>query len=369
MTDGRRGGHLSVVMTTESITELIRTTVAASVSSASVELYFQCFVVVIGVVGAATNALILYAMVASKQHKRQLLIFHQNIIDFISSLLLVITYALKLCNFHLTGLGGYWFCMLVLSENLIWCAILSSKANLVCITIERYLKAVYPVWSKKKLLGRMIYSAMAFAWISGIIHAVALGFATNGVVDGVCYGYVLYESRRSQMAYGILYFLLYYIFILVIFIVCYWRIIVAIRRQARVMASHGGGPTGSNTAQRQSLQFQSNVIKTMILVSAFYAISDLPMNIYALFMNINANLTLLESGYYASMFISFLYFCTNPFIYAIKFDPVKRVLQRLIPCVKTPEQPTGGSMEITASRVTAARTQALNRQGVHTTQT
>jgi len=30
----------------------------------------------------------------------------------------------------------------------------------------------------------------------------------------------------------------------------------------------------------------------------------------------------------------------NPFIYATKFDPVRRVLVNLIPCKKTPVQPT-----------------------------
>jgi len=35
---------------------------------------------------------------------------------------------------------------------------------------------------------------------------------------------------------------------------------------------------------------------------------------------------------YAVMFVAFLYICTNPFIYAAKFEPVKRTLMRLIPC-------------------------------------
>jgi len=46
----------------------------------------------------------------------------------------------------------------------------------------------------------------------------------------------------------------------------------------------------------------------------------------------------MDSGYYAVMFVAFLYICMNPFIYAAKFDPVKRALLRLIPCKKD-EQP------------------------------
>ena len=35
------------------------------------------------------------------------------------------------------------------------------------------------------------------------------------------------------------------------------------------------------------------------------------------------------------MFAGFFYICANPFVYAVKFDPVKRVLLGLVPCKKT----------------------------------
>ena len=178
----------------------------------------------------------------------------------------------------------------------------------------------------------MIYSALALAWISGIVHVMPLTFSTNGVIDGVCYGYVMWESRAAQMGYGIFYFLSYYTFELLTFIFCYGHILIAIRRQAKVMAGHN--VVGSSTTQAQSNQIQSSVIKTMILVSALYAISDLPINVYYLMLNIHANLTLLDSGYYVLLIISYIYFCTNPFIYAMKFYPVKVILLRLIPCKK-----------------------------------
>ena len=65
-----------------------------------------------------------------------------------------------------------------------------------------------------------------------------------------------------------------------------------------------------NYSLTQTNQIQSSVIKTMILVSALYALSDLPISVYYLMLNVHANLTLLESGYYASLVISYLYFCS-----------------------------------------------------------
>ena len=142
--------------------------------------------------------------------------------------------------------------------------------------------------------------------------------------------------------------------VLSIFIFCYWRILVVIRRQAHIMAGHGAA-AGSSTAQARSNQIQSNVIKTMILVSAFYTISWTPIAVYYLLVNLDAPVTLAESGFYSAQFMSCLYICANPFIYATKFDPVKRVLLRLVPCNKTSQQPIE-SIEITGHRTVATRT-------------
>ena len=72
----------------------------------------------------------------------------------------------------------------------------------------------------------------------------------------------------------------------------------------------------------------------MIVVCAFYAVAWLPENVYYLLVELDAKLTFRESGYYAVVFVSFLFICLNPFIYATKFDPVKLVLLRLVPCKK-----------------------------------
>ena len=167
--------HLSVAMTTTE-TDEVQTTGGsgmASSSSLGVEFYFQCAMLVIGVVGTAANSLIIYAMIVSDQHKKQLLIFNQNIFDLCSSLLLIVTFTLKLCNLYLTGAVGYWLCMLLVSENLLWCSINGSQMNLLSITIERYLQVVHHKWSKKVLRKWVKISAAAFAWISGIVYDMA----------------------------------------------------------------------------------------------------------------------------------------------------------------------------------------------------
>ena len=55
-----------------------------SSSSLRAGFYFECAVIFIGVVGTAANGLILYAMVASKQHTKYVLVFNQNALDLVT---------------------------------------------------------------------------------------------------------------------------------------------------------------------------------------------------------------------------------------------------------------------------------------------
>jgi len=161
--------------------------------------------------------------------------------------------------------------------------------------------------------------------------------STAAVVNGVCYSGMFVLSETARKAYAIWDFLSFYVIIILIFIFCYGRILMAIRRQAKVMAAHSAG--GSNTAQDQSHKIQTSVIKTMILVSGLYAVTWGPASIYILHYILHSELTIDEKVLYALMPIAYIYICINPFIYATKFDPVKRVLLGLIPCKKNTQPP------------------------------
>jgi len=179
-------------------------------------------------------------------------------------------------------------------------------------------------------------------------------YYSTKVIDGRCESYFHFVSYLANLLSFIWYIFFFYIMILFIFIFCYGRILVAIRRQARVMASH----SGSSTAQAQSNQIQTNVIKTMILVSALYAIFWLPCNTYCLLatMQLVPNFTFFNNGDYTVIFfVGFLYNSVNPFIYATKFNPVRKILIKMIPCKKTAVKPTDGT-ETASAPATVTRT-------------
>jgi len=173
-------------------------------------------------------------------------------------------------------------------------------------------------------------AAAAFAWIAGTVYMMILVFPTSAVIDGVCYGYLIWNSETAALIHGIWNFISFYIIMIFIFVYCYGKILVVIRRQARVMAGHSG-PGPSTSKKTQSSHIQSNVIKTMILVSALYVVLWMPSYVLYLIAHIKPGLTINDTVYYVSTFLAFLYISTNPFIYAVKFNPVRCVLVGLIP--------------------------------------
>jgi len=86
----------------------------------------------------------------------------------------------------------------------------------------------------------MMYAAMACTWIGSIMQEMLMVFHTSVVIDGVCYGYVV-MSLDAKLGINVYYFLFTYCFLLFVFAFCYGKILVVIRRQARVMAGHNHG--------------------------------------------------------------------------------------------------------------------------------
>ena len=334
--DSSPASHLYVAMTTN-VAQTTGGNTMTSSSQRGIEFYFRCAVIVVALVATAANGLVLYALFASKQHKKLIVIVHQIIVELFTSSATLLIYFLKFFYIYFTGSVGYWLCALLYGEGLLWLGNSASIFSLTIITIERYLKIVYPVWSKNKLKIWMIYSAMAFAWIISVIAFVGERFPHSIVINGVCLAFVTLNNYPAMVTIIIYKYLAYYVIPIFIFVFCYWRILLVVRRQARVMAGHSAA--ASSAAQAPSNQIQTNVIKTMILVCALFTISWTPINVCGAIAYIYQVES--EVMYYVTTFIAFSYLCTNPFVYATKFNPVKEVLLRMIPCKKTSEGNAG----------------------------
>ena len=136
------------------------------------------------------------------------------------------------------------------------------------VTIERYLKVVHPFWSRKYLKRWMILAAMVFAWVAGILFMVPVAFVTTIVDDGICLGFFVWESPTVMMTVLVWGLLMDFVIPVVVFVYCYARIVVVMKRQMRVMAAHNvEGSSQMNASQIQSKRVKWNIIKTMINVT------------------------------------------------------------------------------------------------------
>jgi len=251
----------------------------------TIEFYFRYAVIAIGIFGTAANALVLYALISYNAHQVKnravnLLIIHQNVIDLSSCVLLVTSHCVA-DSTYLAGALGYFLCTIFVSENAEHCAMYSSVINLVTLTIERYLKVVHPFWSKKHLKRWMIHAAMAFAWLTGIMLTIPVVFTTTVVQDGLCLNYYVWESPTARTSFGVISIFLLFVVPLIVFIYCYGRIVIVMRRQMRVMAGHNVEASSSqaNASQIQSKRIKWNITKTMIIVSVAFMVCWCPNNI------------------------------------------------------------------------------------------
>lgn len=119
------------------------------------------------------------------------------------------------------------------------------------------------------------------------------------------------------------------------FVVCYARIFHLIRRQNRIFpqspqdtaaiaSSSAASATVSNQKSRRS---QINAVKTMILTTAFFTVSWMPSNFYAVISYLTSA-TIIPPLWYATEFIALFNICTNPFIYAVSCDDIRIYLSR-----------------------------------------
>jgi len=135
------------------------------------------------------------------------------------------------------------------------------------VTVERYLKVVHPFWSKKNLKRWMIYAAMVFAWICGILSVARMVFVSTIVVYGICFPYFVWDSQATRQIINVWILISYFVVPVIVFVFCYARIVVVMRRQIRVMAAHNAeGSAQMNASQIQSKRIKWNIVKTMIII-------------------------------------------------------------------------------------------------------
>jgi len=304
---------------------------------AVVEIYIGYAVIGVASFGTAANAVVFYALIVhnARQAKKRivnLLIINQNLLDLCCCVTIVVALSISVSNINLTGALGNALCFIFMNETLATCFLNATVINLIAVTIERYLKVVYPFWSKKHLKSWMIHATIVFSWIAGILVSGPAGYVASVVIDGVCIFHI--DSPVIREGYMIWNFLSFFLLPLIVFVYCYGHIVVVMKRQMRVMAGHNVEGAAQSASQAQSKRAKWNVIKTMIIVSVFFTICWCPVNVYIILMEGVSDYNVRSIIFVATLFLPYVNISLNPFIYATKHEGVKEILTRMIICRK-----------------------------------
>lgn len=294
----------------------------------SVVIFFEVSVIIIGVLGSAANGLVFAVLLRARQSIHRptyLLILNQLVLDLFSSVVVFASYVVKLSEVTFEGRLGSVLCTLLDSEMILWIGLDGSTTNLVCITLERYAKVIHPIVHRKHFRLWMVRAGIAIAWSTGVLYSVPVTSVTTMVVNKQCLTYAFWHSRKTRVAYGVYYFCLDFVFPLLIFTVCYSRIVRAIHRRMKVLP---GLPVGTSslrsTIQANLWRSQTIIIKTMMIITALFAICWIPNHVYFLLMNLGFRLSMSSDVWHGTVFVAFLHICLHPFICAVKLDTVKK---------------------------------------------
>ncbi|XP_071793555.1 rhodopsin, GQ-coupled-like [Asterias amurensis] len=319
----------------------------------SEHIVLTIFYYLIGLLGILGNTLVIYVVVRapSLRSVTNVLICNQAVIDLTSSLVFVVIYLLPTPAVPESQLAASVYCKLYLSHWLLWGTSVSSTANLVLLTIERYIAVFHPIKYRNKFTRRRAQCLAVIPWFIGPLHE--LGWALVHRIDlaGDCTSD--WPSQSLQMGLGILFFSGHYVIPVTLMIYVYTRIVMKLRRD--MGPSIPPAPSANHAAKTSNLLARSDkpnpkkpghlakstkrstlasrsVLRTLVIVSVTYIICWGPNEIIYLFYNLGGYVDF--NGVYSNMSVVFALgnMCLNPIIYAFNYRELNNALMKLFPC-------------------------------------
>ena len=313
--------------------------------STSLKVYRVC-VCLIGMVGVLGNGLVFVVMVGHPKLRKLLtstLIANQSLVDMVCGLSLMMTYGYKstpLVDYR--GMGRELLCFLFHNELLLFCALNASTYCLMVITLERYLMIVTPIYHRNSFSKRRAIILAAVGWLAGFLwNGIPTGVTTWISSSGGCILYN-YTSYHAQQIFGYVYITATFFLPMLLFGVAYTHMLLVLHRRVKQVATTtdtggaslaAGAGTGGGPKNCMS-RAQVNLTKTMVLVTAAFALCWTPNQILYFLFNTGVYSDWGGVGYIFTLFLAFLNCCINPFIYAVKYDGFRKAVRNVITCNK-----------------------------------
>ncbi len=135
---------------TSNITETIK---AASPSTQSIDGVAKVliFIGTVGFIGNSFSATVLLSSRKTRTKYFNMFLINQCLIDTVTCILIIATYAKIYSRKGHYGAGGTLYCLFWDGKTLLWIFILASTLNLIILNMERYLEICAPIFHKTKL--------------------------------------------------------------------------------------------------------------------------------------------------------------------------------------------------------------------------
>ena len=205
-------------------------------------IIINIFIGAIGLIGNAFVIIIIVCFTSMYKQLANLFVINQSIIDAFSSLLILITQALAIFGVRPVlaphEFASELYCRVWRARLILWGTYTASIYNLVMLTLERYLKIVYPILHKTSFSPSKAKILLLSVWLFGFAFEISYSIPTSQVIGSSCMPVSIWPTMLTQQAIGILILCVQYFFPLIIFIVCYTKMI---RIFARVKVQNGLG--------------------------------------------------------------------------------------------------------------------------------
>ncbi|XP_038062812.1 beta-2 adrenergic receptor-like [Patiria miniata] len=337
---------------------------------------------IIGTVGILSNGLVIYVLIRVSQTRQviNMFIINQSLIDMFTSLMLILCYVLPVVQFPSPTLSesfGRFVCVFWYSKYPCWGSIIASTANLVCLTMERYMAVISPLrYQKLFRWPRSVWLAI-LPWLVGYTYQTYWIFMHTIDPDtGKC---GIRTSKEVQIAAGVTAFVTQYFFPLSLMTFVYIRIAKSLNHRVEPMVSgessrpvstlspsqvgNAWEPVSNDRVPTMLPNFRGrarrNVIKTLVLVCVAFFVCWTPNQVCYLIFNTAQDIDKKSPMFRLTIILAFCNMIVNPFIYAFKYRVFRHGLLEIVPCLRLALQSTADTsirLEVPNQRSVMVRT-------------
>ena len=289
----------------------------------------------VGLLGNLFVIVVVFHYTAMRKSFTNLFIINQSLVDFVSSIVLLLSTIFEDDGTLLYGVGGDIYCLFWLTKVLLWGSLTSSTFNLLAMTLERYFAIVWPLKHKLSVSQDKILVCIALAWVIGLSFNGAILWPSTKVVNHKCNVLRFWPSVVAQRVTGLLNIAVKFIFPLIILSYCYLHMAIALKTKVQPVVS-GTGQTPDASAIGASIKkdkARRNIFKTLMIVTVCFVVCWVWNQVYFIIFNFGYPLNFTNKFYHFTVVAVYFNSCCNPFIYIINYrqfqDGIRKLMGRI----------------------------------------